>query len=226
MKREVFPDHPGQEVWIDGVPATADANILLTISNSSGERTALITAHSIIESKAKLFVVAPVERVITGKEIWKRKLLKGLRWAGYVLAAVMVTFSSLSFSGMMKARIVLTASMSPAINPGDIILTAPPQRLVPKVGDVVAYTAKRFNGDPVGVFSHRITGGDAATGFIVKGDANPSPDVQRPKIPDISGVVFFVIPFIGKLLTPKALIILVPCIFGFWLVIDALRNVK
>jgi signal peptidase I len=114
--------------------------------------------------------------------------------------------------------------MAPTINPGDIILTVSPEKKTPVVGDVVAYTAKRFNGDPVGVFSHRIIGGDLVSGFIVKGDANPSPDVQRPKVEDIGGVVFFVIPFIGRLLTRQALFILVPCIFGFWLVIDALKN--
>jgi hypothetical protein len=74
------------------------------------------------------------------------------------------------------------------------------------------------------VFSHRIIGGDAKAGFIVKGDANPSPDVQRPLIPDIEGTVVFVIPFLGKILAPKSLFILVPLIFGFWLIRDALKN--
>jgi hypothetical protein len=76
------------------------------------------------------------------------------------------------------------------------------------------------------VFSHRIIGGDAQTGFIVKGDANPSPDVQHPLIPDIEGVVVFVIPFLGKILAPKSLFILVPLVFGFWLITDALKNEK
>jgi hypothetical protein len=61
---------------------------------------------------------------------------------------------------------------------------------------------------------------------LVKGDNNPSPDVQRPKAQDVSGVVFFVIPFIGKFLTPKMLMILVPLLIGLWLVIDTLRGEK
>ena len=60
--------------------------------------------------------------------------------------------------------------------------------------------------------------------FVVKGDANPNPDVQRPKIPDISGIVIFTLPLIGKILTPRSLIVLVPLIFGFWLVLDALKR--
>jgi hypothetical protein len=98
--------------------------------------------------------------------------------------------------------------------------------MTPEKGDVVAYEGKRFDGTKVGVFSHRIIGGDAQNGFTVKGDANPSPDVQRPKIPDITGIVIFILPFIGKILTPRSLIVLVPLIFGFWLVMDALKNEK
>jgi len=74
------------------------------------------------------------------------------------------------------------------------------------------------------VFTHRIIDGDATTGFIVKGDANPSPDVQKPTLADVSGIVVFTIPFIGQFLTPRALLIFVPLIFGLWLVIDALRK--
>jgi hypothetical protein len=58
----------------------------------------------------------------------------------------------------------------------------------------------------------------------VKGDSNPSPDVQHPMPSDITGVVIFIIPFIGNLLTPKALFLIVPSLFGFWLILDAMKN--
>jgi hypothetical protein len=45
-------------------------------------------------------------------------------------------------------------------------------------------------------------------------------------IPDIEGIVVFVIPFLGRLLAPRTLFILVPLIFGFWLIMDALKNEK
>ena len=60
----------------------------------------------------------------------------------------------------------------------------------------------------------------------MKGDENKLPDVQRPKLEDIKGVVIFIIPFLGNLLTPKALFLIVPCIFGFWLILDAMKNVE
>lgn len=226
MKRSLFDENDSQQMWIEGKPKSPDSNVLITISSNAGEKTILVTGDKLIESKAKLFVQAPAERVVVGTRKWKIQLMAGLRWSGYVGAAVLLTFSALSFSGVMKARIVLTGSMEPTISVGDIILTTPPTRLTPKQGDVVAYTAKRFDGSPVGVFSHRIIGGDAQSGFIVKGDANPNPDVQRPQIPDIEGVVVFVIPLLGKILAPKSLFILIPLIFGFWLIMDALKNEK
>lgn len=226
MKRPLFDENDPQQMWLIGKSSKPENNVLITVSSNAGEKTVLITGDKLIESKAKLFVQAPVERVVVGTQKWKVKLMAGLKWSGYVGAAVLMTFSVLSFSGVMKARIVLTGSMEPAISVGDIILTTPTSRLTPKQGDVVAYTAKRFDGSPVGVFSHRIIGGDAQTGFIVQGDANPNPDVQRPLIPDIEGIVVFVIPFLGRILAPRTLFILVPLIFGFWLIMDALKNEK
>ena len=225
-RREVFAEHASEQMWVEGESTFDDSNILVTISNPLGEHTALITPTVIVESKAKLFVEAPEERIATKEHAFAGSILKSLKLVGYVLAAVLISFSALSVSGAVKARIVLTGSMAPAINPGDIILTTTVDRLTPKKGDVVAYTARRFNGDPVGIFSHRIIGGNAKDGFLVKGDANKSPDIQKPTPKDIVGVVFFVLPFIGTLLTPKALFVIVPCAFGFWLVIDALRNEK
>jgi signal peptidase len=136
----------------------------------------------------------------------------------------LISFSVLSASGFVKARIVLTGSMEPAINPGDIVLLAPTPRTQPELGDIAAYTARRFSGESVGIFTHRIIGGDPVNGWLMKGDNNPTPDVQKPKAEDISGVVFFVIPWIGKLMAPKMLMILIPVGVGIWLIIDTLKG--
>ena len=224
MRREIFPDSDLDQVWIEGGTRDPDSKILLTISNSNGEHTALITPTEIAHSKAKMFVQAPPERVITKAQLKQQKFSAITTGIGYVLSAILLSFSALSISGFVKARVVLTGSMAPSINSGDIVLLVPTKHLEPKINDVVAYTGRRFDGSSVGTFTHRILDGDAQNGFLVKGDANPSPDVQKPKLADISGVVVFTIPFIGQFLTPKALLILVPLIFGLWLVIDALRK--
>ena len=226
VRQQVFGGASGPEIWVEGKSVNPDSNILLTVSSAKGESTALINQQGIVESKAKLFVEAPPERIVTAPVARYLKIRSAIRWTGYVSAAVLLTFSALSFTGTLKARIVLTGSMNPVIKAGDVIITTPPSRKVPKKGDIIAYTAKRFNGAPVATISHRIIGGDAIKGFIVKGDKNPSPDVQHPTLNDISGVVILIIPFIGNLLTPKALFIIVPSIFGFWLILDAMKNAE
>ena len=212
------------ELWIEETGDVPESNVLITISDTSGEHTYLMAGQKIIETKSSLFVQAPEERIVVGPRIWYTRMTTAFRWSGYALAIVLMTFSVLSFSGVVKARVVLTGSMAPTINPGDIILTTPTKNVTPKIGNIVAYVGRRFDGTAVGVFSHRIIGGDATTGFIVKGDHNPSPDTQHPKIPDITGVVIFIIPVIGRFLTPKALMITVPLIFGLWLIFGALKN--
>jgi len=224
MKREIFPNSDLDQVWIEGGTRDPDSKILLTISNAQGEHTALITPTEIAQSKAKMFVQAPPERIITKSQQKQQRYANIVRMIGYVLSTILISFSALSVTGYVKARVVLTGSMAPTIKSGDIVILIPTKHRDPKIGDVVAYTGRRFDGSAVGVFTHRIIAGDVAAGFTVKGDANPSPDVQKPKLADISGIVLFAIPFIGHFLTPKALLIFVPLIFGLWLVIDALRK--
>ena len=212
------------QMWIDKRSDIPESNVLVTVSDLAGEHSYLVAGNKIVKTKSSLFVQAPEERIVIGTRSWYRKATVLTRWFGYVLAFTLISFSILSFQGSVKARVVLTGSMAPTINPGDVILTTPPTNIAPKVGSIVAYVGRRFDGTAVGVFSHRIIGGNAQTGFIVKGDNNPDPDIQKPKIPDITGVVIFVIPLIGKFLTPKALMVLIPLIFGLWLIFDALKN--
>ena len=224
MKREIFPNSDLDQVWVEGGTRDSDSKILLTISNAQGEHTALITPTEIAYSKAKMFVQAPPERIVTKSQQRQQRYANITRALGYILSTILISFSALSVTGYVKARVVLTGSMAPAIKSGDIVILIPTKHKEPKISDVVAYTGRRFDGSSVGVFTHRIIDGDATKGFIVKGDANPSPDVQKPTLADVSGIVIFTIPFIGNFLTPKALLILVPLIFGLWLVIDALRK--
>jgi signal peptidase I len=224
--RRVFSKPSQPDIWISDSDPSADKYVLVTVSGAQGEQTVLVTSEQSFESKAKHFVQAPKERIVKGGDLWRKQLAKIFKGSGYVLLTVMLTFSILSFAGIAKARIVLTESMAPTINPGDIVLSLNPERLPPKVGDVATYTARRFDGTEVASFTHRVISGDAKTGFVMKGDNNPAPDTQRPSLADITGVVFYTIPFIGKLLTPRGLLVLVPSIFGLWLILDSLRNEK
>jgi len=224
--RRVFDDPNDPDIWITDPNPESEKYVLVTVSGEKGEQTVLVTSDKTFESKARHFVQAPKERVVKGSDKWRIQLARSFKFVGYVFITIMLTFSVLSFAGVTKARIVLTQSMEPTIMAGDIVLSLSPDRLPPKVGDVVTYTGRRFDGTAVATFTHRIISGDATTGFVTKGDNNPAPDTQQPTLADISGVVFYTIPLIGKLLTPKGLLVLVPSLFGLWLVIDALRNEK
>jgi signal peptidase I len=223
-RRPLFAGSSTEEMWVEGQSQFSDSKVLLTISNAQGERTVLITPTEVTPTKSKLFVQAPPERIATPTQQRNKKIGDLVRYLGYTLSAILISFSVLSASGFVKARIVLTGSMAPTINTGDVVLLAPTPRAQPQLGDVVAYTARRFSGESVGIFTHRIIGGDPVNGWLMKGDANPAPDVQKPKPEDIGGVVFFVIPWIGKLMTPKMLMILIPIAVGIWLIIDTLRS--
>ena len=213
------------EVFLDRGDSDANSNVLITISNPTGSMTVLITPDAVVETSPKHFVDTPPERVITGGQKVMKKLASAATIAGYVLAAILVTFSVLSSTGYVKARVVLTGSMQPTINPGDIVLTAPISRVEPKIDDVAAYQARRFDGAPVGVFTHRIIDGDGKNGWILKGDNNPSPDIQEPTNSDILGVVIFVIPWLGNLLSKQVLFTVIPLVAGMWFLLDTLRKV-
>ena len=221
--RKLFTDDPELDVWVEGESDSPDSKVLLTISHPTGTKTVLVTPDVIAESQAKYFVETPPERVVAKNQLRLKKAKSLLRFSGYMFSAIVLTFAGLSAAGAVKARVVLTGSMSPTINAGDIVLLAPVSRISPEIGDVATYTARRFSGESVGLFTHRIIGGDAEVGFTMKGDANAAPDVQRPKLADINGVVFFVIPFLGHLLSAKTLMILIPLLVGLWFIADALR---
>lgn len=223
-RRPLFEATSTEEMWVEGQSQFADSKVLVTVSNALGEKTVLITPTEVTPTKSKLFVQAPPERIATPAQARNNKINNTIKYIGYALSGILISFSVLSASGFVKARIVLTGSMEPTIKPGDIVLLAPTPRTQPKLGDVAAYTARRFSGESVGIFTHRIIGGNPVDGWIMKGDNNPSPDVQKPKPEDINGVVFFVIPWIGKLMAPKMLMILIPIGVGIWLIIDTLKG--
>jgi len=223
-RRPLFEATSTEEMWVEGQSLYADSKVLLTISNANGEKTVLITPTEVTPTKSKLFVQAPPERIATPAQARNTKIGNVVKFLGYALSGILISFSILSASGFVKARIVLTGSMEPVIKAGDIVLLAPTPRTQPEVGDIAAYTARRFSGESVGIFTHRIIGGDTVNGWLMKGDNNPTPDVQKPKAEDISGVVFFVIPWIGKLMAPKMLMILIPVGVGIWLIIDTLKG--
>jgi signal peptidase len=197
---------------------------LVTVSNGQGEKSVLISSRGIKLVDSTDYVIAPKERVIAKRHPVKDALHLTTKVAGWVIVSMLLLFTGANVTGLVDSRVVMTGSMIPAINPGDLVISTSPNRLTPEKGDVVIYTGKKFDGSTVASFAHRIIGGDAVNGFEVKGDNNPDPDVQKPVLSEIEGVVFLTIPLLGKLLSPQVFILLLLCGFGIWLIVDAFRD--
>ena len=173
---------------------------------------------------SKDYVVAPKERLAPKRQpvrIWATRVAK---ICAFAIIGLLTAFAALNVANIVDSRVVLTGSMIPAVNPGDILITVKPSLVAPQVGKIVVYTGKKFDGTVVGSFAHRIIDGDAKTGFTVKGDANPDPDTQKPTLDEIEGVMFFRVPFLGRLLQPQVLMLLLLIGFGISLVWSALRD--
>jgi signal peptidase len=224
MLRPIFDSEETGSVWIEGKSAFEDSHALITISNLQGEKSVVVTSTEIRPAVTSDFVEAPRARALPKSKKPKKLLSNGLLYSGYVASALLITFIALSLTGVVQARVVLTGSMAPQIKAGDVVLIKPQNGKEPTIGDVVTYTARRFDGTPVGSFTHRVVGGNSIKGYVLKGDANLNPDLQKVRVSDIVGTSIFVIPFIGKILIPKNLVTFIPLIFVLWLMVDRWRN--
>jgi signal peptidase I len=142
--------------------------------------------------------------VITGKKLSKRPKMRFIKNLGVV---ILLSVALAGITGAFTMRVVLTGSMEPTISPGDLIIAINDEFKTPEIGDVVVYTARRFNGEEVAPFAHRIIDGDSVSGWILKGDANREPDIQHPDSTDITGVVVWVIPIVGQFLSTQSLLL-------------------
>jgi signal peptidase I len=221
---ELFPELDIPLTWIQPRAIKRDAKALVTVTGEFGEQSVLISYRGIKDVDSDDYVAAPKAlRGVKPKSI-REKLTFFPHVIGWSLIALIFSFAILNLAGIMQARVVLSGSMAPAINPGDVVFTVSANHLHPTIGDVVTYTGKRFDGTKVADFTHRIISGDAKNGFTVKGDHNPLPDVQKPNLSDLDGVVLFTVPKLGKVLTPQVLILLLIAGFGVWLIADAFRS--
>src|SRR5262245_46649736 len=101
-------------------------------------------------------------------------------------------FRPQSMGGNAGYVLVSGHSMLPRYRTGDLVLVEHHSSY--HKGEVIAYHVPK--GDPMAGAQviHRIIGGDAKHGFIVKGDNRTAPDVWRPKPADIVGAKVLRLP--------------------------------
>ena len=121
---------------------------------------------------------------------------------GRGLAALLVTAAALVALavsvGWLTPVVTFGTSMLPTYHAGDLVIVAHGSDY--EVGDIVGY---RSSGSEQ-IVLHRIVGGDAASGFEMRGDNNASVDPYAPKPADIVGRAIIHVPKVGVLVRSRA----------------------
>ncbi|MCD6483060.1 MAG: signal peptidase I [Candidatus Aenigmarchaeota archaeon] len=104
-----------------------------------------------------------------------------------------------TIQGSMHFLIVLSGSMSPEINAGDIVISMRVNPEEIKVNDIITF---RYKDEPENCITHRVVNVIDENGrlsFMTKGDANEDPDQRIVESSELIGKVAFVIPYLGYL---------------------------
>lgn len=108
--------------------------------------------------------------------------------------------------GLLQFRVVASESMTGTFNRGDVVVILGTALEEPRIGSIAVFNYYNLDRtELIGLFSHRIVGGNAAIGWTTQGDANPDPDSSLVLPQDITGVVVGWVPAVGFLLQPQVL---------------------
>ncbi|WP_280536032.1 signal peptidase I [Halopenitus sp. POP-27] len=116
-----------------------------------------------------------------------------------VLLALVAPFLIYAVPGVVGAEygfVVLTGSMSPAIEPGDVVIVDETDPDAIETGDVITFV----RGNTETPVTHRVVdvrGSGAERQFETKGDANEDADIRAVPAENVLGEVRFTIPYIG-----------------------------
>lgn len=109
-----------------------------------------------------------------------------------VLALAVVTTGAMAVG--WSPKIVMSGSMAPWLQPGDVVLAAPARLGELEDGEIVVFESARA---PGGEITHRLVARRADGRWITRGDANAVAD-PRPVPPErITGVVEVIVPRVG-----------------------------
>jgi signal peptidase len=136
-----------------------------------------------------------------------------------IVVAWFVAFRPPILGGPATTVAVRGHSMDPTFHNGDLVILH--RRSTYRIGDVVAYRIPDGELAAGARVVHRIVGGNAANGFVTRGDNNPHVDKWRPRPHDILGARWLHIPsaaaWLSRLRQPIVLATLA-AIAGFFLV--------
>lgn len=159
-------------------------------------------------------------------DTWTRKRILNVLGL-LVLIAIVLPFLIYAVPGAIGAdasHVVLSGSMAPAIEAGDVVIVRDVPAQTIEEGDVITFETPT-GGLPT---THRVTevqGSGADLAFQTKGDANEDADPERISPAEVNGKVIGVIPFIGHVIlfatTPLGLVVFLGLPFGLLIVSEA-----
>lgn len=112
-----------------------------------------------------------------------------------LLASCAVLLRPVWLGGAFGYTIVSGGSMEPTLTSGDLVATKR-QRTYER-GDIVVYAVPRGEVGEGAHVVHRVAGGTAGAGYVVRGDAKEADDPWRPTPDDVIGKVVVDVPHVG-----------------------------
>jgi len=104
-----------------------------------------------------------------------------------------------SLGGRTTFTMVAGTSMEPTYHTYDLAITYRKSDPVP--GDIIVYKVPDGEPGEGRQVIHRITGGDADTGYVTQGDNRSGPDIWHPRRADVVGTVVTMVPKGGLVLS-------------------------
>ncbi|WP_225213722.1 signal peptidase I [Corynebacterium gallinarum] len=126
--------------------------------------------------------------------VW-RGLTTGISILVLAVAALVVAVPA-AVDGMPLS--VLSGSMRPTYEPGDLVVIKPKEPTDIRIGDVITYQVHSGESE---LITHRVieknSSTDGSVSFITQGDANDVPDATPIRDVQIHGTVWYRIPMLG-----------------------------
>jgi signal peptidase I len=116
----------------------------------------------------------------------------GRAWMWFVGACLLITIVPMAFG--WHPYVILTGSMGPNIESGDIVLSSPDPQTDQLLGRVVVFEDPNKPGH---VLTHRVIAVNGDGTLTTKGDANPTPDSSPVDVEAIDGLGRLLVRYVG-----------------------------
>ncbi|MGH8913394.1 MAG: signal peptidase I [Acidimicrobiia bacterium] len=116
----------------------------------------------------------------------------GRSWLWFLAACVLVTLVPLAFG--WQPYVIITGSMEPGINAGDVVLVSPHPDIDTTVGRVVGFEDPARPGH---ILTHRVVTINEDGTLTTKGDANPTADSAPVPAESVTGLGRVLVQFVG-----------------------------